>query len=65
VTHRGVVRLVRDTDYLQITPVDRVAQASSPSFDATTFEVCALPARPSASVGKTHCRGAEAAALGR
>jgi amino acid adenylation domain-containing protein len=37
--HRGVVRLVRDTDYVQLTPADRVAQASSASFDAATFEI--------------------------
>ncbi len=39
VTHRAVVRLVRDTDYVQLTPSDRVAQASNASFDAATFEI--------------------------
>ena len=39
VGHRAVVRLVRDTDYVSIGPGDRVAHASNPSFDATTFEV--------------------------
>jgi non-ribosomal peptide synthetase component F len=39
VPHRAVVRLVRETDYLQLTPTDRVAQASNASFDAATFEV--------------------------
>ncbi|HET9334579.1 MAG TPA: amino acid adenylation domain-containing protein, partial [Gemmatimonadota bacterium] len=39
VEHRAVVRLVRDTDYVSIGPADRVAHASNPSFDATTFEV--------------------------
>ena len=39
VPHRGVVRLVCETDYLQLGPHDRVAQASNASFDAATFEV--------------------------
>jgi amino acid adenylation domain-containing protein len=39
VEHRAVVRLVRATDYVSIGPADRVAHASHPSFDATTFEV--------------------------
>ena len=39
VTHRNVIRLVRDTDYVQIRPADRIAQASNTAFDAATFEV--------------------------
>ena len=39
VPHRGVVRLVRGTNYLQITPEDRVAFLASISFDAATFEL--------------------------
>ncbi|PYQ62552.1 MAG: hypothetical protein DMF53_12725 [Acidobacteria bacterium] len=39
VTHRAVVRLVRDTNYIDLTPGDRVAQASNASFDAATFEI--------------------------
>jgi amino acid adenylation domain-containing protein len=39
VPQRAVVRLVRDSDYVQLTPADRVAQASTPSFDAATFEI--------------------------
>ena len=39
VPHRAVVRLVRDADYVQLTPEDRVAQASTATFDAATFEV--------------------------
>lgn len=39
VPHRAVVRLVRNTDYAQLGPDDRVAQASNCSFDAATFEV--------------------------
>ncbi|HST60896.1 MAG TPA: amino acid adenylation domain-containing protein, partial [Longimicrobium sp.] len=39
VEHRAVVRLVRGTDFVQLTAEDRVAQASSASFDAATFEI--------------------------
>ncbi|MFP2960560.1 amino acid adenylation domain-containing protein [Myxococcus sp. 1LA] len=39
VPHRGVLRLVLGTDYLQLEPEDRVAQAATVSFDASTFEV--------------------------
>jgi amino acid adenylation domain-containing protein len=38
VCHRQVVQLVRDTDYVKLGPGDRIAQASSASFDAITFE---------------------------
>ncbi|HEX2185792.1 MAG TPA: amino acid adenylation domain-containing protein, partial [Chloroflexota bacterium] len=38
VAHRHVVQLVCETDYVQIRPGDRVAQASNASFDALTFE---------------------------
>jgi amino acid adenylation domain-containing protein len=39
IPHRGVVRLVRGTDYVRVRPDDAIAQASSASFDAITFEV--------------------------
>jgi amino acid adenylation domain-containing protein len=39
IPHRGVVRLVRGTDYVRVHPDDAIAQASSASFDAITFEV--------------------------
>src|SRR6185369_6836566 len=39
VTHRAVLRLVLDTDYITLGPSDRVAQASNASFDAATFEI--------------------------
>jgi amino acid adenylation domain-containing protein len=39
VPHRAVVRLVRETDYAQLGPRDRVAQVSNTSFDAATFEI--------------------------
>jgi len=39
VPQRGVVRLVKGADYVQLGPEDRVAQGSNASFDAATFEV--------------------------
>ena len=39
VTQRGVLRLVRDTDYIDLRPGDVVVQASSASFDVYTFEL--------------------------
>jgi amino acid adenylation domain-containing protein len=39
VTHRAVTRLVFNTNYLQLTDADVVAQASNASFDAATFEL--------------------------
>ncbi len=39
IPHRAVVRLVKNTDYCQVQPGERVAQASNMSFDAATFEV--------------------------
>jgi amino acid adenylation domain-containing protein len=38
VAHRHVVQLVCETDYVQIRPGDRIAQASNAAFDALTFE---------------------------
>ncbi|MBW3654501.1 MAG: amino acid adenylation domain-containing protein [Gemmatimonadetes bacterium] len=38
VTHRNVVQLVVETDYVRLRPGDRVAQASNASFDALAFE---------------------------
>src|SRR5205085_10346227 len=37
--YRGIVRLVRDTDYMVIAPTDAVTQTSSISFDAATWEI--------------------------
>jgi len=37
--HRGIVRLVRDTDYMEVAPTDVVTQTSSISFDAATWEI--------------------------
>ena len=39
VPHRAVNRLVKDANYIQLEPSDRVAQASNVSFDAATFEI--------------------------
>jgi amino acid adenylation domain-containing protein len=39
VPHQGVVCLVCGTNYIQLTPADRVAHISNCSFDASTFEV--------------------------
>ena len=41
VTHRGVVRLVRGANYLQLGPDARVLAAAPISFDASTFEIWA------------------------
>ncbi|MFD7660093.1 non-ribosomal peptide synthetase [Actinosynnema sp. NPDC059797] len=39
VPHRAVVRLVTNARYCTVEPGDRVANASNPAFDATTFEL--------------------------
>ena len=39
VVQRGMVRLVKGADYLQVKAGERVGQASNMSFDAATFEV--------------------------
>jgi amino acid adenylation domain-containing protein len=39
VGHRQVVQLVVETDFVQLRPGDRIAQASNAAFDALTFEV--------------------------
>src|SRR2546421_1328693 len=39
VSHRAINRLVFHTNYVQLEPTDRVAQASNASFDAATFEI--------------------------
>jgi amino acid adenylation domain-containing protein/non-ribosomal peptide synthase protein (TIGR01720 family) len=36
---RGITRLVLNTDYIDIQPGERLAQASNASFDAATFEI--------------------------
>ena len=39
VMHRNIVRLVRDTDYVQLGVGDRVVQLSNVAFDGSTFEI--------------------------
>lgn len=39
VPHRGVTRLVKNTDYLDFGPSEAVLQLASLSFDASTFEI--------------------------
>ncbi len=39
IPQRGVSRVVLNTNYLQLTAEDRVAQVSNASFDAATFEI--------------------------
>ena len=39
VSHRAVNRLVMNTDYVQVSPQEVIAQASNISFDAATFEI--------------------------
>jgi len=39
VPHRAIVRLVKDTNYVQIQPNDRIGQISNSAFDAFTFEI--------------------------
>ena len=39
IEHRGVVRLVKNTNYISITEKDYIAQASNIAFDAATFEI--------------------------
>ncbi len=39
VPQRAIVRLVRDTDYVQLGTGDVIAHLSNPAFDAATFEI--------------------------
>lgn len=39
IPHRGISRLVKNTNYISVTAQDRIAQAASISFDAATFEI--------------------------
>src|SRR6185369_8372541 len=39
IPHRAVVRLLLNTDYVELCPSDVIAQVSNCSFDAATFEV--------------------------
>jgi amino acid adenylation domain-containing protein len=39
IPHRGIARLVRDTNYIEVDRADRILQLAPPSFDASTFEI--------------------------
>jgi amino acid adenylation domain-containing protein len=39
IPHYAINRLVRNTDYIRLTPQDRVAQVSNTAFDASIFEI--------------------------
>ncbi|WP_338270543.1 amino acid adenylation domain-containing protein, partial [Corallococcus caeni] len=39
VPHRAIVRLLVETNFIQLTAEDRIAQVSNASFDAATFEI--------------------------
>ena len=39
ITLRSINRLIRNTNYVRISPADVIAQASNASFDAATFEI--------------------------
>lgn len=39
ITHQSIMRLVLDTNHLQLTASDRVLQTGSLAFDASTFEI--------------------------
>ena len=39
VPHEAVIRLIRNADYVELRPGDRVAQVANTSFDAATFEI--------------------------
>ncbi len=39
IPHRAILRLLVNTNYVELGPEDRIAQASNASFDAATFEI--------------------------
>ncbi|MGZ3458142.1 MAG: non-ribosomal peptide synthetase [Archangium sp.] len=39
IPHRGIVRLVRDTNFIQVTAEDRFTQMANTAFDAATLEL--------------------------
>ncbi|WDF48936.1 amino acid adenylation domain-containing protein [Paenibacillus sp. KACC 21273] len=39
IEHRNVIRLVKETDYIQLTPSDRILMTGALVFDACTFEI--------------------------
>jgi len=53
VPHRAIVRLVREMNYVEVNPGDRIAQASIASFDAATFEIWGALLNGACAVGLT------------
>lgn len=51
IPHRAVVRTIRNSNQVQATPDDRIAQVASPSFDAAIFEIWLALANGAALVG--------------
>jgi len=39
VSHRNIIRLVCNTNYINVNPADKILQASTMAFDAATFEI--------------------------
>ncbi|HYP26349.1 MAG TPA: amino acid adenylation domain-containing protein, partial [Blastocatellia bacterium] len=39
ITHQAIIRLVINTDYVDLRETDRIAQVANASFDAVTFEI--------------------------
>ncbi|HLM42772.1 MAG TPA: amino acid adenylation domain-containing protein, partial [Myxococcaceae bacterium] len=64
VPHQAVVRLVRDTNFIELKETDRVGQASNASFDAATFELWGALLNGARLVGVPKDVALEARALG-
>jgi amino acid adenylation domain-containing protein/non-ribosomal peptide synthase protein (TIGR01720 family) len=54
VPHQAINRLVLNTNYIQLEPEDRVAQAAKAVFDAATFEIWGALLHGAKLVGITH-----------
>jgi len=39
ISHRGIIRLMKGANYIQLEPGDRLSQVANLSFDAATFEI--------------------------